>query len=116
MRSCKKKHGRFIDPTDSRQLVDSVPRSLLALAEWAFGPNGLPNLRILAWGDFGYYDRWVGVNKLYCRKEGAQHCTSTSDIRQSAFREVGRRDYNLREFVKKNQDMLAACPGDSLLY
>ena len=60
--------GAYVDPSDSNRMEGGVRRDLPALVEWAFRPDGLPNLRVPAWGNFGFFDRWNGVNKLCCRK------------------------------------------------
>ena len=36
-------------------------------ATWAFGPNGLPELVVLAYGDFTFRDMCEKENFLYCR-------------------------------------------------
>jgi hypothetical protein len=40
-------------------------------AKWAFGADGLPELQVLAFGDFAltYLGRDVEGNRLYCRAE-----------------------------------------------
>ena len=47
---------------------------LSALAMWAFGPYGLPNLKVLAYGDFSHHGRYAedcfvfGVNPRHTRE------------------------------------------------
>lgn len=45
-----------------------LPAELLGFANWAFGPNGLPTLQVLAFGDFSYDGRFHIHNKLFCRR------------------------------------------------
>ena len=45
-----------------------LPAELLGFANWAFGPNGLPTLQDLAFGDFSYDSRFHIYNKLFCRR------------------------------------------------
>ena len=102
------------------QTENGVPRNLLALAKWAFGPNGLPNLRILTWGDFGFFGRWDAVNPLYCRNadcsdEDSNELSRTAH-QQCPFRQLRKDDVELRALVRCHEDFLSACPGDSLMY
>lgn len=45
---------------------------LVSFAEWAFGPRGLPALKVLAFGDFSHEDRYPGQQLLVRRVEPAR--------------------------------------------
>lgn len=87
------------------------------LASWAFGPEGLPSLQVLAYGDFSYRGR--RPNLVLCRCE----LLDDSDIQKSAaglsglaYREVTKADISEQETLYTNAHFLEACPEDSLLY
>ena len=42
-------------------------RELLEFAQWAFGSDGLPNLQIIAYGDFSHNGRYTKHTELFCR-------------------------------------------------
>lgn len=44
-----------------------LPGGLLQFANWAFGPNSLSALQVLAFGDFSYDGRFYNYNNLFCR-------------------------------------------------
>jgi hypothetical protein len=86
------------------------------LANWAFGPDGLPSLQVLAYGDFSYRGR--RPNLVFCRSK-----LDDSDVQKSAigvfdltYREVTKADVSEQEILDINADFLEACPEDSLLY
>jgi hypothetical protein len=51
----------------------------LSFADWAFGPSGLPNLEILAFGDFSYEDRYSSQQFLVRRVGDAEECIQEDD-------------------------------------
>jgi hypothetical protein len=84
-----------------------VDLEFLQFALWAFSEVGLPDLQVLAWGDFSYDGRWVWHNALFCRDESL----------------LERTDFNCRtvfdtdicwDLIHGNMDLLAACPSDHL--
>jgi hypothetical protein len=83
---------------------------------WAFGPNGLPDLEVLAYGDFSFQGRQPNV--LLCRSEDKPDHGYLCDMSFSAkgFRELKKQDVRLWEMVQDNIDFLEACPGDYLLH
>ena len=52
---------------DDAQPFAQLPEYLFDLANWAFGPLGLPKLRILAYGDFSHHGRYAEHTVLLCR-------------------------------------------------
>ncbi|OJJ77880.1 hypothetical protein ASPBRDRAFT_113684 [Aspergillus brasiliensis CBS 101740] len=71
-------------------------------AKWAFSADGLPNLSVLAWGDFSYEGRYSKFNMLLCRSETGCRPLSPSDVW-------------LWGLVNDNMDMLAACPIEDIV-
>ena len=80
-----------------------------AFADWAFGPDGFPNLKILASGDFSYGDRFADGRTLWCRN-------TEGSMRKRPWREVKNSDVAENELIEANMDMLAACPVSPLFY
>ncbi|KAJ5146605.1 uncharacterized protein N7515_001169 [Penicillium bovifimosum] len=78
------------------------PEEIHDLAQWAFSADGLPNLQVLAWGDFSYGGRYSKFNLLLCKSDNGYQTLTPSDIMS----------WNL---VQDNLDMLAACPLDDIL-
>jgi hypothetical protein len=105
-------------------MMPSRPPQLLSLAQWAFGPSGLPELQILAYGDFSYDGRYEWQNRLFCRSKFALDLAiagSNSDCEATleadlTFREVTKTDLALMELLEEHSDMLSACPEDKILY
>lgn len=88
--------------------LDEVDPAFLQFAIWAFGKDGLPDLRVLAWGDFSYDSRWAEYNALLCRDQ------SLVDEVGFTFRTPLDSDTYYWDLIDDNIDMLAACPSDSM--
>jgi hypothetical protein len=82
----------------------------LAFAMWAFCEDGLPDLRILAYGDFSKGDRWAYQNILLCRDE------SLPETGGFNFRTLLDTDTYYWDLIDDNMDMLGACPADTFLH
>lgn len=80
-------------------------------AQWVFGPNGIPSLRLLAFGDFSYRGRFVEYNHLLCRKS---HSQAGHHRPRRYFRTITDDDNELWDLFDKHHDALEACPTDSL--
>ncbi|KAI9928614.1 hypothetical protein ASPWEDRAFT_168587 [Aspergillus wentii DTO 134E9] len=76
-------------PTEPRHQgpgkVDLYPPDTICLpqlfdfAKWAFGAEGFPNLRVLAYGDFADEgQKWSRI--LFCRHSGVEHSEAPHDI------------------------------------
>jgi hypothetical protein len=90
---------------------------LLKFADWVFGPEGLPELEILAYGDFSYRGRQP--NTLLCRSQDLKQImagTKIISISKSQYRQVIKKDVRLWEMVQENFDLLEACPENYLLH
>ncbi|XRM42967.1 hypothetical protein ABZX51_006177 [Aspergillus tubingensis] len=73
------------------------PFGIYKFAEWAFSADGLPDLTVLAWGDFSHEGHFSQYNRLYCRSK-------------TGYRRLNASDISLWDLVNVNMDMLAACP------
>jgi hypothetical protein len=87
--------------------VDEDP-AFLRFAIWAFGNDGLPNLQILAWGDFSHPGKWKGYNILLCKDE------SFLGEGLISFRTLLDSDISYWDLIDYHMDMSASCPADSI--
>ena len=95
----------------------------LTFAEWAFGPSGLPNLRVLAFGDFSHENRYPSQQFLVRRVGLPEECRQ-KELGRSAFEELGGLSFCSADvtdpwiwndvFVDGAQ-FLGACPGGGLM-
>jgi hypothetical protein len=88
--------------TSTRSLENKIDQDVLSFAEWAFSNDGLPELQVLAWGDFSYEGRYRKSTALFCRSH-------------EGFRSLTRADVQSWGFVQENVDMLAACAFEAHL-
>lgn len=101
-------------------LFPDIPRDELAFAHWAFGPDGLTTLQVLALGDFSFQGRFADDQLLLCHKEPRTSQSADDALLTTAhgpeltFREVTGEDRNLQALVDAQSDLLEACPVDSL--
>lgn len=80
-------------------------REVLNFARWAFSTDGLPNLKILAWGDFSQEGRWAKYNILLCRDQ------SLLGQKGFNFRTLVDSDTYYWDLIDDNMSMLAVCPA-----
>jgi hypothetical protein len=99
-----------------------LPGELLEFANWAFGPDGLPTLQVLAFGDFSYDGRFNDIhNYLFCRHTWSIRNPENSisqpeeDELILKFRLVRENDRELWDLIDRNIDFLGACPTDSIM-
>lgn len=83
------------------------------LAQWAFGPDGIPSLKFIACGDYAYGGRLSGserVDVILCRPKAGS---------KKAFRVLDRFDDRAKEertgIIDIYRDFLEACPVEPLL-
>ena len=74
-------------------------------ADWIFGPDGVPGLLILAYGDFAARSILGCLSRFYCRNSTARR---TRSFRNFEILEP-RTNKLLWEFVEENMDALTAC-------
>jgi hypothetical protein len=100
----------------------SEAAEFMSFAEWAFGPNGLPALQVLAFGDFTNENLYSEQQFLVRRKDpsckcsGKKHCSSLgSDPGILAFCPVNLTDLSLLDGLSLDVTrFLTACPRASL--
>lgn len=96
---------------------------IVSFAEWAFGPRGLPALRVLAFGDFSHGDRYSGQQFLLRRAYPAWEFASKSvagdtcdDTMRVPFRPADMADPSIWDGVPvEGARFLSACPGGGLM-
>lgn len=114
------------DSGESPSLTHSTASSesfadLLEFANWAFGPNGLPTLEVLAFGDFSHDSRFHAHNKLFCRHTQSIRNLENDTFQQSedelilTFRSMRGDDRELLDLINRNTEFLDACPTDSII-
>ncbi|KAF2669618.1 hypothetical protein BT63DRAFT_479411 [Microthyrium microscopicum] len=82
-------------------------------ANWAFGPNGIPSLQILAYGDFSFDGRYNGKNLLLCRHQTDR--IDAAKANRDDYRHMERKDWVLWNLLEKHANALSACPVDPLM-
>jgi len=85
--------------------MDDAAIDITNFADWLFSEDGLPDLKILAWGGFSNEGRCAEHNILFF-----------AEIRGFKFRTLTDLDTYYWDFIDANMDMLAACPADSIMY
>ena len=81
-------------------------REFLFLAKWAFGPDGVQSLQILAYGDFSYRGRFADSLLLLLRDRSAPH----------GFRPAVQDDMpGMQSLYTDNMDFFAACPAHTIV-
>jgi hypothetical protein len=109
-------HREPFDDKSESKFSAALPE-IHELASWAFGPEGLPSLQVLAYGDFSYRGR--RPNLVLCRSKSLDDSDiqkSASRLSSLAYREVTKADFSEQEILYTNAHFLEACPEDSLLY
>ena len=88
-----------------------ISRKIARFAEWAFGPEGIPSLEVLVYGDFSHNERFIERNELLCR-------TTPGTANQERKIDFNFRRMRLKEredFIREHVEFLEACPSDWLL-
>ncbi|PYI34180.1 hypothetical protein BP00DRAFT_423472 [Aspergillus indologenus CBS 114.80] len=78
------------------------PDDIFEFAKWAFSDDGLPNLAVLAWGDFSYEGRYSRFSALLGRSRDGYRPLTSADV-------------SFWDIVQNNMDMLASCPLDDIM-
>ncbi len=107
--------GHPLSLLDATNLFPGIPPHLVRFATWAFGPDGLPDLRILAYGDFSHQGRYGTHTILLCKNQ-ATTLQADGFVSHWTFRLLTRDDQYLQELVQRNMGMLGACAVDSILW
>ena len=115
------------DSTDSSESFEiaeilSLSSGLLQFANWAFGPDGLLGLQVLAFGDFSYDGRFHNHNHFFCRHTWSIRNPEDDSLQQSndelilKFRPIRENDRELWELIDQNTEFLEACPTDPIIH
>jgi hypothetical protein len=86
-----------------------LTKSLHDLAQWAFGPQGLPSLEVIVYGDFSHQGRYAQSHVYLCRHAGL-HQDYEQDMAGQTFRHFSRDDWRQNDELQRFSNMLAACP------
>ena len=87
--------------------------SMIEFAKWVFGPDGLPQLQILAFGDFAFAGRQPNIAWGRLESMPGGNDPQNGDL---PFREITKTDAWLWGRLQENLDFLEACPEDQLLH
>jgi len=96
-----------------------IPHDLQKIVHWAFGADGFPNIKLIAFGDFSSDGKWSDTTGIYCRNDQAEpwpssYTDSTRSLSMHAnFRHLTPDDWWYRELVTENMSFLAACPCET---
>lgn len=102
---------------ESEELFSATLPDVHQFASWAFGPNGLPSLQVLCYGDFSYQGRRPYIT--FCRSKSLDFQNgyeSNSWISDRTYRMITRQDIVEQEILQINASFLGACAEDSLLH
>ena len=77
---------------------------LFDLVHWAFGPDGLPDLQVLAFGDFSHDGRFPNQEILFCRQ--------VLQPSKTAWRLATKNEAAIFDGIDRSMDFLGACPKD----
>lgn len=109
----KESSGKGASTSDDANMIYPLRMNeqLRRLAEWAFGPDGIPSLEVIACGDYAHGGRpdekTDSVDLILCRPKAGS---------QEGFRILTRLDDECREereeIIDEYRDFLGACPVD----
>ena len=94
---------------------------LVSFAEWAFGPDGLPALQVLAFGDFSHGDRYRSqqflMHRVYPSWGGKELAgPACDDTTWLPFRSADMSDSSIWDgAMVDGARFLSACPGGGLM-
>ena len=93
----------------SKDSTGLVTAALVRFAQWAFGENGLPQLELLAYGDFSQQGLWSKHSVVLCRNSHA----SESGLAWN-FRRLRGDDLHLESLFQNSLEYLSACPANNI--
>ena len=88
----------------SQEMEYNMCMGLFDLAQWAFGPNGISQLQVLAFGDFSYDGRFPKKSILFCRQ--------ILQPSKTTWRLAKKDETAIFEGIDRPMDFLGACPRD----
>ena len=78
-----------------------TPEELHTFTDWAFGPDGMQELDVIAYGDFSFPELHEDDNALLCRGDTANS--------SSSFQTLESNSGPLWEWVQSHMDALGSC-------
>ena len=90
--------------------------ALWDFADWAFGADGLPNLKILAYGKFPCSPNCEVQALVLCRNtplDESKFLYGGCPPDRQTFRVMTRRDREAQRLLEDNMDFMSACPYNS---
>lgn len=75
---------------------------LYAFADWAFGPDGIASLEVIAYGDFAFPEMCRDRNALLCRAVSGQSSSLSFQVLEED-------NKALWEWMQSHMDALSAC-------
>jgi hypothetical protein len=100
---------------DAEYRPQKLTKSLHDLAQWAFGPRGLPSLNVIVYGDFSHQGRYAQSHVFLCRNT-ILHENHDQDMAGQNYRHFPCGDWGERDQLEKFSNMLAACPTSPLFH
>jgi hypothetical protein len=106
------------EPTQTERVVENyrgedLTDSLENLAQWAFGPEGLLYLEVIAFGDFSYEGRYAKSQVFLVRN--LVKSNPEDGVEQRTFRHMLRTDRWQKMLIDDNYTALAALPAGPIL-
>ena len=100
---------------DSQDEHGNIPiqRKLKHFANWAFGPDGIPSLRIIAVGDFTHSERHWDTNVVLCKR--MSKAGKMSILRVQTISQLKKFDRALWELAEEYRRNFEACPTGRLI-
>ncbi|KAJ5460988.1 uncharacterized protein N7458_002540 [Penicillium daleae] len=110
------RHYTLSEPT-MKNISLFEAEEFLKFAEWAFGPNGLPNLRVLAFGDFSHEDRYPSQQFLVRRlRQGEIGQSNPEKLSTLSFSSANVTDPWIWDgVVVDGSKFIGACPGGGVM-
>lgn len=87
----------------------------IRLADWAFGPNGIDTLKVLAYGDFSCGDRHTRQQAILVREDSDIPASDSKDTLNRRPYRVVLQQSDFFETRMAAHDTISACPLESLI-
>lgn len=95
---------------------DILRDSMRRFANWVFGPRGLPNLQVIALGDFSHGRGSNGQDNMFLVRGNSSSPSLAGRTDNFAIFWLGeKRSQDWAELVDRNQHVLEACPSEPLV-
>lgn len=119
-------HLEYVDSQEAVLMSSTAiaeTQDFVSFAEWAFGPDGLPALQVLAFGDFSHGDRYRSqqflMRRVYSSSEGGGKelaGLACDDTTRLPFCSADMSDPSIWDgAMVDGARFLSACPGGGLM-